>query len=417
MHNDIFVSTLRRKAVRFCRSILTLCSLLTFCWLLAGCSFIAPNGSFAPVVSGNHKSTPAFSTVPSDAPVLPPTTHIALLVPLQGTLGPTGQAVRNGFLAAYYSAKQQSSTNIPSIDVIDSSSGNIISLYQKAVDSGANMIVGPLTKNNLQLLTNAGSLSVPTLALNTLDNNQRITNLYQFGLSPLDGSEQAAQRARQQGHSRALIIAPAGAWGQNIAHMFSQTFTATGGTIVSSMSYPDHGNLDIAVRSLLQVQQSTPPKLKGGLKQKTMITHRQDADMIFVVAFPQQARQIKSLLAFYYAGDMPVYATSQVYSGIPAPQYDQDLDGVEFCDMPWLLDNTRWTDIRTRIQTLWASSYNQYPRLYGLGIDAYRLAEHISELQSGYNGATGTLFINEHGRIIRQLTWARMQAGVPQLIQ
>src|SRR5205823_5983563 len=65
---------------------------------------------------------------------------------------------------------------------------------------------------------------------------------------------------------------------------------------------------------------------------------RQDADMIFMIAPPEYARQIKPLLNYYYAGNLPIYATSHVYQGIPNAALDNDLNGIQFCDMPWTIN-------------------------------------------------------------------------------
>ena len=59
---------------------------------------------------------------------------------------------------------------------------------------------------------------------------------------------------------------------------------------------------------------------------------------MFLAATPQQARQIKPTLAFQYAGDLPVYATSHLYTGTNNPTQDQDLNGIRFCETPWLLN-------------------------------------------------------------------------------
>ncbi|WP_204324437.1 penicillin-binding protein activator, partial [Stenotrophomonas maltophilia] len=49
-----------------------------------------------------------------------------------------------------------------------------------------------------------------------------------------------------------------------------------------------------------------------GIQLKSSPRSRSDVDMIFLIANPAQARQIKPTFAFHYAGKIPVYATSQV---------------------------------------------------------------------------------------------------------
>ena len=65
---------------------------------------------------------------------------------------------------------------------------------------------------------------------------------------------------------------------------------------------------------------------------------RQDVDFIFLAATPQQAQQIKPTLNFQYAGDVPVYATSHVFSASGDVNQYNDMNGIRFCETPWLLE-------------------------------------------------------------------------------
>ncbi len=363
--------------------------LFTTAWL-AACSYTPLGGGNGGVSSGQKP------------------TKIALLLPLQGQVGASGQAIRNGFLTAYYYAKQNQA-NAPTVDVVDTSGGNIVALYQQAVAQGANFVVGPLTKENLQALAAQGQLPVPTLALNTLDNGGRIKNLYQFGLSPKDDADQGALRARQDGHQRALVIYPANAFGQGIDQAFVQNWQSQGGSIVGNYGYQSKTNLTSWVAGVMGSEQ-----VKGG-SARSQPKSRQDMDVIYLVGFPQQARQIMPLLTFYTGGKVPVYAPSLVFDGNSDPQNDRDLDGIQFSDMPWILgpDTPQWSEMRTHIMSLWGGSYSRSPRLYAMGIDAYHLTYRLG---STIKGATGTLSLDSDQHIRRQLRWAKIQDGVPQLL-
>jgi len=318
-------------------------------------------------------------------------------------------------ILAYYYAKQQQS-DAPTVNVIDTSNGDIVALYQQAVANGADFVVGPLTKSDLQTLTAKGELSVPTLALNTLDNGAgAVHNLYQFGLSPQDEAEQAAVRAKQAGHSRALVIAPAGAWGQGIAQAFEKRWQSLGGTIVDTYAFIPKGDLNNGVRKLLAASAASK---NAPNRSRFVPTSRSDFDVIFMAAFPSDARQIKPLLVYYNVGNTPVYATSLIYSGTPSPVADSDLNGVEFSDMPWILgpDMPQWSAMRDRMKTLWGASYDASPRLYAFGVDAYHLTYTLNKIAGSSGtipGATGTLSIDANQQVKRQLKWAKMENGVP----
>ncbi|MCR3843466.1 penicillin-binding protein activator, partial [Pseudomonas aeruginosa] len=126
-----------------------------------------------------------------------------------------------------------------------------------------------------------------------------------------------------------------------------------------------------------------------------------------------QARQIKPTLAFQYAGDLPVYATSHLYTGTNNPTQDQDLNGIRFCETPWLLNPSDPT--RQQVAAQWPQANGSMGRLYAMGVDAYRLAPRLPELKAvpslQIDGLTGTLSLNPTQRIERQLQWAEFRNG------
>ncbi len=398
-------------------------SLVISSLLLAGCaSRYSSSAGFGPRAQ-------QISFPQTDIPQ-PKAQQIALLLPLTGRLGPSGQAIRNGFLAAYYYSRENE-PNAPIVKVINTNGSNFLAEYQQAISDGADFVVGPLSKQNLQLLSQSGDISVPTIALNSLNQQPDgyIRNLFQFGLSPVDAAQQAAQKAWQDGYTRALVIAPAGSWGQSIAQAFDQTFQQLGGEVVGSTKISGQRNFTASIRDLLEVNQSearaSALKRVIGDKFRFVPRRREDMNVIFLAALPQQARQIKPLLNFFYAGQIPVLAPSIIYGGIPAPRYDHDLDGVRFNDMPWVLDKSSTlpgplAKIHENITALWPKSFARYPKLYALGVDSYDLISRLNQLmqdpQGTVNGATGELFINQHLQIQRLLSWAQMQNGQPKLI-
>lgn len=57
-------------------------------------------------------------------------------------------------------------------------------------------------------------------------------------------------------------------------------------------------------------------------------------------------------------------------------------------------------------------------KLYALGADAFLVTQQLPQLlqQQKLNGETGVLSLGPNRRISRDLTWARFNNGVPQLI-
>lgn len=352
--------------------------------------------------------------------------HIALLLPLSGDFAPHSAAVRDGFLAAFYAGQQADYR--PDIRVYDTGADLQTgrAAYRKALDEGADFIVGPLDKPLLEDLSASNDFPVPTLALNYTQNEVSINNLFQFGLSPEDEARQVAERAWLDGYSKALMLTPEGEWGQRLSETFSAHWRELGGEILEAQTYPPNSN-DFAgpVTALLNVDASQARfqalKQLLGRDIKFEPTRRQDADFIFVAAFPRQARQIRPQLKFQYASTLPVYTTSHVFGGEANPNLDRDMDGIIFPDIPWVLNastdrNPNWE----QINRLWSETAPAYRRLYALGIDAYALMMQLDSLQrnreSPIQGETGNLFLDDKNRIHRQLLWARFKEGEPRLL-
>lgn len=357
------------------------------------------------------------------------TKSIALLLPLHGRFGTTGESIRNGFLAAYYAAEKKQ-INIPHLKIYDTSKKDITTLYQQAAANGANLIIGPLRKHNLQKLVDDDAINTQTIALNTLyDAPPKNQKLIQFGLSPLDEAQQAAERAWKQGIRRVLIITTSSQWGQRITDIFRRSWTNLGGEIVDQLNIAPSQNTTTAVGDALNINYSNQDY--KNLK-KTLATHmrfvprrRKDIDMVYLVTQPTLARQVVPMLKYFYAGDVPVYSLSQVYSGINNTRIDRDLNGVYFCDMPWVLDPNHepqyLQDLRKQIKTVWPESYSRHKKLYALGVDAYQVSAKLQQMQAlpqfAISGATGDLYLDQARHVYRKLYWSRFRDGSPMLIK
>ena len=352
--------------------------------------------------------------------------RIAVLLPLSGGYQSAADAVRDGLLAAYYQSVKTSSSP-PDISLYDTGgtpqSAQIA--YQQAVRDGANMVIGPLTKNAVAGLADSGSLPVPVLALNNLDSGRSApANLYQFGLPPEDEAAQAADRAVADGFNRAVALVSADDWGSRVLNAFSVRFQQLGGDLLGTQTYPaGSSDFSISITRLLNLDQS---QYRDDQLSALLGTHlqfeprrRQDIQFIFLAARNQDAKLIRPQLKFYHAIDVPVFATSQVYQ--PGGQADDDLNGISFDDMPWLLENTgAVVRVRTHLAQLWGSNFETNSRLYALGFDAWRLLPLLynsKRIGTPVQGMTGLLSMDSEGRIHRQLDWATFKNGDPILLK
>ena len=373
-----------------------------------------------------HPLHPAAITLPGGLALLSDLaanrpSSVGLLLPLSGPLEKTGKAIRDGFMAAYYESLNKG-YDTPQVTLYDSQLYRDTSLaYVQAMMDGTQWLVGPISKPHVQALQDKDSLPLPTLALNYGDRSETGTtpaNLYQFGLAAEDEAVQIAEKAWADGLRRALVLAPEGNWGERIYAAFEERWLQLGGEIGEHRFYPNRQDYNPEIKALLNVDdsQSRYKLMRRLLQQPTEFEprRREDVDWVFMVALPQQARQIKPTLAFNFAGDLPVYATSHVYSGEADSRKDRDLNGVRFCDVPWLLEPS---ELHTSVENAVPGGQGKYARLYAMGVDAFRLLGRIRQLEvfpsSQMFGSTGALMLDSERRIHRRTECTVFRSGKP----
>lgn len=355
-------------------------------------------------------------------------TQIAVLLPNEGPFAEPAVAIREGLLAAYYSDTYPERPAL-SFYAIAADGSDTLNVLQQVVDDGAQLIVGPLSKNSVTAVARSQSLPIPVLALNRAelaDSYPLPTNLYQFGLLPEEEAQQAAERAWIEGYTRALILVPDGLWGSRVSTSFRERWETLGGTVLEQQSYDQTKNdYSIPIKTLFDINESEARRanlrrtLDSDLKFEAR--RRQDVDVLFLGAFPRQARLIRPQLKFHRASEVPVIATSHIFTGKVDRAADRDMDDLLFGDAPWTLGVERPTSTqRATINKVWPNTQERFSRLHAMGFDAYRLIPYLEWLQSypeeRYEGETGHLSIDERGRIHRRLAWARFRQGAPDLI-
>jgi uncharacterized protein len=332
--------------------------------------------------------------------------QIALLLPLSGRSENVGVAVRDGFIAAYL---QQDPTTRPLLKIYDTAADSVAGAYRHAVDDGAAFVVGPLTKEDVAAVLPVRAAKTPELALNFLgDTVNAGTEFYQFALLPEDEARGVARRLVADGKLRGVALIAQGELGTRVQKAFVDEFTQHGGTLVDGGRF-DASRADFSdvIKQVLQVH---------GVKGEPS-THRSDVDFIFLEAPPSAARLFLPQLKFNYAGDIPVYATSDSFE--PNPTANSDLDGLLFADMPWLVSTDPSVDqIRDSVRAAWPARTARLDRLYAFGFDAYRLvpvieANALSPTQD-LAGMTGMLSLDDRHRVRRELEWVQVRSGIPQ---
>jgi uncharacterized protein len=330
--------------------------------------------------------------------------QIALLLPLSGRAESVGVAVRDGFIAAYL---EQDPASRPHLRIYDVAAETVAGAYRHAVDDGAAFVVGPLTKEDVAAVVPLNGGKTPQLALNFLaDSVNAGHTFYQFALLPEDEARIVARRLVAEGKLKGVTIIADGEIGNRVQAAFSQELSQHGGAVLDGGRY-DSTRADFAdiIKQILQVH-----IVKGEPS-----THR-DVDFVFIEGSPGASRLIVPQLKFNFAGDVPVYATSDSFE--PNPSANTDLDGLYFPDMPWMVSADPVTaQIRDSVHAAWPTRTTRLDRLYAFGFDAYRLVPALRSKSIGettsISGVSGKLSLDEHNRIRRELDWAQLKNGVP----
>lgn len=369
-----------------------------------------------------HPNHPATSALPLELDLLAhlndtAPTHIVLALPLSGPLANIGQAIRDGFLAAYY--RESSSERRLNIHTFDTEQTPLSELYQTLeaqieLDDNT-LVVGPITKERIENLSNQGRISIPTLALNNSRNISHQNDLFLFGLDPKHELRQLAQEMTSQGYTRVGVISAESQRSDELLSFFKTALEAAGGQVVNASAFPSNQALADTVAELLGTNDSATRlqavRKATHLKLDSEPRRRKDIEALLILADNEQAKQIKPLFAFNFAKDIPVYANSSVH--LADDTHSSDLNGIQFLDIPWMF--TKTSPLHTSIDKAFGNDNNRYARFYALGADAYLLAPRLSllrEIGNSYvDGLTGRLSIQSDGEIQRELQWAKYTRG------
>lgn len=322
--------------------------------------------------------------------------RIALLLPLTGKRAQAGQSVRDGFMTMHYQHLAEGDTGLQ-IDLVDSNGApDILTAYNNAVAQGAQLVIGPLEREQVQVLASQSTLPVPTLALNNPPNRVVAPDqLYQFSLNPEEEAVQVADAAYASHLRRAVAIAPQGERGERLVQAFARRWLTLGGEAAGQVRYqPSTGNYGVQLADALGIDIANG-QLRAG---KTL------PDMVFFVGTGADAAVMMETLARNGAGAVPVYATSQVFGG---QRLDARANGLRICLSPWQAGTG---PLRTA-----GAAPPDADMLFAMGADAQALYSRLSLMRMNDSlhvpGNTGYLSMESDRRVVRTLVWGVLQDG------
>lgn len=338
---------------------------------------------------------------------------LGVLLPQSGPLASAGEAILSGIMAAHYDLDEPTEIRVYDSYQID----DPLDFIKREADQGVDFFIGPLDKTKVSRLADA-RLPVPVLALNRI--NQAVGkrpngNLFLFGLAPEDEAAQIARRAGKEQRNQALVIAPSDDWGDRSVAAFQSAIEDT--PIRATIArYEDGVSYAEFVRQILEVDESQnrAAELRRMIGQSFEFTprRRQDLSMIALLSDASEARQLSPALAFYYADDLPVYATSLVNSVTASKINNLDLNGIQFLDTPWKLFPK--DDLGEDVIRSWPAASGPLGPLFAMGMDSYNLMPRLKQLRefpsTRFYGSTGTVRIDAQV-LLRELTWATVVDG------
>ncbi len=320
---------------------------------------------------------------PASQPSVEPP-FIGLLLPFNAPdFSRTSDAIRTGCQAALSLMDKRHPLQVVRTDAQASS---IISEYEAAVQRGAAVIVGPLTRSGVTALATAGHITVVTLALNVADSDSPLPpRLYTFGLSAESEARAVAKNAFGRGLREAVVVEASNLLAKRVARAFADEWLSLGGKISDVREFGPRGDLVEMRRGLADSQ----------------------AQIIFLAAEADQARTVRP----YLNNQIPVYATSQINDGKNDPLVNGDLNGIRFVDMPWLVQpDHAAVMVYPRPEGL----PTELQRFYALGIDSCRIAGQLLSGNQTINldGVTGKVTYRGGSSLQRDPVQAVFRDGV-----
>lgn len=328
----------------------------------------ATRSAASPAPDAPASPTPATAAPATAGPA--GTVEIVAVLPLGSpSFGRAAEAVQAGFLAAAEVAKARPT-------IVAHGDGDVLAAFERAKKSGAHVIVGPLTRDDVKAIAGAGLDLPPTIALNQLDDGAALPPwMYALSLTVDSDARQLARRAREDGATSVAVVAAGTPLQQRFAAAFNAEWLLAGG------GPPTMFRFERSPEALAQLRRelgSAP------------------FDAVLLAIDGADAPLVKS-----YVKALPTYASSLVNDRQPR-EVLRDLDDLRFVDIPWVVD--RDAGALSGVKRLDYASV-ALERLYALGVDAFRVAQQLAEGPRGkldLDGATGHLSLDASRHFVRE---------------
>ncbi|CRG51560.1 penicillin-binding protein activator [Yersinia wautersii] len=397
------------------------------------------------------------------------TAKIALLLPLSGPAQVFADAIQQGFTAAQNGSTVTASVPVTpnvtessptdtaavvsddtpatlptpvsppvvtnaQVKIYDTNTQPLAALLAQAQQDGATLVVGPLLKPEVeQLSTTPSTLNI--LALNQPEASNNSPNICYFALSPEDEARDAAHHLWEQQKRMPLLLVPRGALGERIAKAFADEWQKQGGQTVLQQNFGSTTELKQSINSGAGIRLTgTPVSVSNVAAAPASVTiagltipappidapvvstsSSGNIDAVYIIATPSELTLIKPMIdmATSSRSKPALFASSRSYQAGAGPDYRLEMEGIQFSDIPLMAGSN--PALLQQASAKYANDYSLV-RLYAMGIDAWALANHFSEMRQipGFQvkGATGDLTASSDCVITRKLPWLQYRQGM-----
>jgi hypothetical protein len=307
--------------------------------------------------------------------------RVALILPLETpAFARAADAVRVGFLAAATAAGSEAN-----VLVIPHGEDGVLGAIETARAGGADVIVGPLVRDDVNTVAQL-ALDLPfTVALNQVEEGvSSLPYLYTFSLGVESDARLIARRLHANGAHNVAVVSADTPLMRRFASAFAGEWLLAGGSPPAAYRFEPN------------------PDVLRGMRREIM---RSGSDGVLLAVDSASAT-----LAKPYLGTLPAYATGLVFDQ-ETQAVMRDLDGLTLVEIPWVL-----TPYAPEFANLPKRDFPSYSltRLYALGLDAYRVSQSFSAgppVRFSMDGATGHVTLTEGRQFAREGRFAVYRAG------
>ena len=317
--------------------------------------------------------------------------QIGVLLPFKGKYQHISQQIRNGMLKAYMVSNQSVTLKFYDSSNVD----EVLAQYQRAKQDGADLVIGPLTKEAIDQL--AGQNIRDLIALNSSDE----TSFKSFNFRTQTEGIQITQQLKKNEFSRIGILSSEKARDVSTAEALKTQWLMDEKNHAELSVYSlEKLNLRKALGDLINEKQSQARynnvRWLLGAKLEFFPRTRKDLQAIVLIGSADQVAVFHPQFEFFQL-DLPVYATSNLTpKELQNIKVNKDLGDVIFPTIPAVFT---------------PNSLNT--ELEAFGWDSFILANQLNNLAPNLclnQGQSGILFVDGQ-EIDKKLIWAQYSAN------